>query len=67
MSDPENPLSILSNEQLYLTQLSLALHCGRSRSSLKGKHREVVCQLFEITKIESRNRNVPSPAPPYKA
>lgn len=62
-----DPLSTLTDEQLFNSQLSLVLACGRSHSSLKQKHRQYFCILFETLKIESNNRGKSAPQWPYKA
>ncbi len=58
---------VLSNDDLFRTQITLALACGRSRSALKKKHREHICFLFEALKLESDRRGQPSPEWPYRA
>jgi hypothetical protein len=67
MSNGVNPLAGLSDRDLFDTQLTLAIACGRSKSALRQKHRVNICTLFQLLKIEADHRGRPSPAPPYKA
>lgn len=58
---------MLTDQELFDTQLTLLLGCGRARAILKGKHRSLICFLTLALKQEADNRGRPSPAPPYVA
>jgi len=62
-----NPLSLLDDEELWNTQLMLALACARSHSSLTRKRRQFFCLLQQVLKVESDLRGVPAPSAPYHA
>lgn len=62
-----NPLTMLDDQSLADSQLALALACGRSKSSLKQKHRQKFCFLMQALKAEADQRGTPTPVPPYKA
>lgn len=62
-----DPLAMLSDQQLFDTQLSLALACGRSRSALRDKHKAKLCFLFQVLVVEANKRGKQSPRPPYSA
>lgn len=67
MSTTTNPLSQLTDQQLFDTQLTLILLCQRSKSALRQRHRTFVCGLTSILQLEADNRGKPSPQWPYKA
>jgi hypothetical protein len=60
-----NPLDALTDDALWNSQLFLALSCGRSRSQLRERRRQVLCALLDILKQESNNRGISFPNPPY--
>lgn len=62
-----NPLSTLSNADLWNSQLALLIACGRSHSSLKGKHKQYFCGLAQVLKIESIQRGKAFPTTPISA
>jgi len=62
-----NPLSELTDAQLFDTQVTLALACGRAKAAIKGKHKALICTLNLALKQEADNRGRPSPSPPYSA
>jgi hypothetical protein len=62
-----NPLSVLSDVELFDTQVMLALACGKARTVLKKKNREKLCFLFTVLVLEANNRGKPSPTPPFHA
>lgn len=66
-SVPDNPLSALSDEQLFEAQLTLYLACARTKSVLRTKHRTRICGLAQILNVEALNRGTPNPSPPYSA
>jgi hypothetical protein len=67
MAGEANPLVLLSDGQLYDTQLILALACGRAHTILKVKNRDKLCFLFTLLAIEATNRGKPSPQAPFHA
>ncbi len=67
MSVGENPLQALTDDQLWNSQLMLVLVCAKSKSTLRKKHRVVLCNLLDPLTIEANNRGVISPAAPYHA
>jgi hypothetical protein len=58
---------VLTDQQLFDTQLSVILLCQRSKGGLRNKHRIYVCGLTSILAVEANNRGKPSPQWPYKA
>lgn len=62
-----NPLGLLSDADLWNTQVVLALGCGRSKTSLKGKQKKRFCILFNILTAEANQRGKPSPTSPFSA
>ena len=58
---------MLDDQALYETQLAMALACGRSRSTLREKHKTRFCFMQSVLNVEAQNRGKPSPQPPYKA
>jgi hypothetical protein len=67
LTTPSDPLSLLSDQQLFDTQLSVALACGRAKGSLRDKHRTRFCFLLSVLTVEAQKRGRPSPQPPYSA
>ena len=63
----ENPLRLLTDQQLLDTQLSVALQCLRSRSSVRKKHSEKTCVLWQILNLEGDRRGIQNKQPPYTA
>jgi hypothetical protein len=64
---PDDPLSLLSDQQLFDTQLTIALGCGRAKAAVKGKHRANLCFLFVALAAEADKRGKPTPQAPYVA
>jgi len=62
-----NPLENLGDVELFKTQLTLALACGRAKASLRQKHRQHICFLFEVLKLEADKRGKPTPRAPFVA
>lgn len=62
-----NPLSALSDIELFDTQVTLALACSRSKSAERGKHRQRICFLQGLLATESKNRGKAPASAPYKA
>lgn len=67
MANPQNPLSELTDEQLFETLLTLELACNKSKSIGRSKHRKRICFLTGLVALESANRGKPTPHPPYVA
>src|SRR5215471_17827933 len=61
----DNPLSVLSDNQLWNIQLLNALQCGRSKSPLRAKRRAELCSFGLVLQQEATNRGKASPTPPY--
>jgi hypothetical protein len=61
----DNPLSSLTNTELWNTQLALELACGRNHSSLTKKRRQWFCLLAQNLKVEADVRGVTSPSHPF--
>ena len=62
-----NPLDLLTNDQLFSTQIALDLACGRAKSVLRNKHRTHLCFLATVLDVEANNRDQPKPVPPFSA
>jgi hypothetical protein len=62
-----NPLQLLTDQELYDSQLMLALACGRNKAVTHNKHRTKACALFDVLALEAGNRGRPSPQWPYRA
>lgn len=60
-----DPLAGVSDTMLYNVQLLLALTCGRSKSQLRDKRREILCSFNQVLKPYSESRGVTPPAAPY--
>lgn len=67
MTNGFNPLAGLTDGDLFNSQLTLNLACGRAKAVLKGRHRELLCALSVALKLEADHRGRPSPTPPYVA
>lgn len=63
MSD--NVLADLSDIELWNTQLTLHLNCGRNKATLRGNRRKFLCSLASLVEREFQRRGLPSPQPPY--
>lgn len=62
-----NPLTLLSDQTLRETQLSIALLCLRSRSVTRRKHSEKACALLTVLKLEGDRRGIENAHAPYRA
>ena len=60
-----NPLSSLSDVDLWNTQVLLHLSCGRGRQPLRSKRRKYLCNLATAVETEFAHRALPSPQAPY--
>ena len=65
MSTPANPLSDLTDTELWNIQVLMSLVCGRNHSSLTKKRRQYACRLAQPLKVEADLRGLSSPQPPY--
>ncbi len=64
---PENPLTLLSNDELLANQLSIALLCLRSKGALRRKHASHACALMSVLQFEGDRRGIKNVQKPYKA
>lgn len=60
-----NPLSVLTDDELWTTTLMLRLICGRNKAVLPSKRRKYMCSLAGLLDHEAENRGVPTCLPPY--
>lgn len=65
MPSGSNPLSQLSDEEVFNSQLALALACGRAHAAIKGRQKTRLCTLQGLLAIEAMNRGTPICLPPY--
>lgn len=62
-----NPLSLLSDDDLFDTTIILALGCGKAHTIFRNVHRDRICFLQTLLNLELQNRARPVPTPPYSA
>jgi hypothetical protein len=60
-----NPLSDLTADELWNTQLMLNLICGRNKAVLPKRRRKYLCSLAGLLVQEAQNRDLTFPTPPY--
>lgn len=66
---PAPPINLagVTDELLDQLQVTLALACGRSHSTLRGKRRLHFCFLLQGLDAEQTRRGRSRPSPPYSA
>lgn len=62
-----NPLLVLSDDDLFRTQIVLAIACGRGKQILRDKSRKHLCTLVQVLGAEADRRGRPRPTAPFKA
>jgi hypothetical protein len=60
-----NPLDILTNDQLWNSQLLLAITCNHTKYSPKGKRVDNLCALGNALDLEAGSRGLQSPSAPF--
>ena len=60
-----NPLSALSDDLLWNSQLYLLIICNRNKFPPQHKRTKVLCELGKALEVEADLRGLPSPKAPY--
>jgi hypothetical protein len=60
-----DPLSTLTDQQVQVLQVALALACGRSHGTLSHRRQQWFCFLARSLKLEADLRGLPAVEPPY--